>query len=146
VAETDYPACSETYVTLRVYLGETDPDFVTETVGVAPSSTQRAGDRHGRTFIRINGWFLTSQNALASTDSRKHLEWLLDRLEGRASALRELREHGATMDIACFWVSANANGGPLLPAPLLRRLADLEIDVWFDIYFDEGESGTGASV
>lgn len=96
-----------------------------------------SGRSAGRTTVTTNGWFLTSQHALISTDSRKHFEWLLERLEGSVSALRDLRERGATMDIACFWVSTNANGGPALPALLLRRLGDLGIDVWFDIYFDE---------
>jgi hypothetical protein len=39
------------------------------------------------------------------------------------------------MDIACLWDSHAGHGGPTLSPDLLRRLADLGIELWFDIYF-----------
>ena len=132
----EYQTCRETYVTLRVYAAA-DPAHVTRLLGIEPSDTQRAGEQRGRSHISVNGWFLSSRDSVASTDSSMHLEWLLNRIEPSEHVFHELRRSGATIDIACFWVSATGHGGPTLTAKLLGRLAQLSVDVWFDIYFDE---------
>lgn len=38
------------------------------------------------------------------------------------------------MDIACYWVSRSGHGGPTIPPPQMRRLADLNIELGFDFY------------
>lgn len=139
MTEDDYPTCHETYVTLRVYHDSADPDAVSSALGLAPSSTQRVGEQHEsrgvvRTY-RLAGWFYRSEDAVESYDSQKHLNWLCDQLEPHDQQLRALRAEGWRMDIACFWDSHPGHGGPTLSPALLRRLAALEIELWFDVYF-----------
>jgi len=137
--EDDYPTCQETYATLRVYHDTADPNDVSSALGLTPSSTQRVGEQFERRGIirtyRLAGWFYGSKSAVESYDSQKHLHWLCDRLEPLDQQLRALRAAGWRMDIACFWDSSPGHGGPTLSPALLRRLAALEIELWFDVYF-----------
>ena len=41
--------------------------------------------------------------------------------------------------ISCFWGSRCGHGGPTLSARQTRRLADLELELWFDVYFEGDE-------
>lgn len=140
--DDDYATCAETYATLRVY--ELAPQVVTSALGLEPDSTQTRGDamypRAGSPLYRVDGWFMTSRGFVASRDVRRHLDWLLDRLEPCASALRDLRSAGARMDVSCFWASASGHGGPALSPKQSQRLGNLDLEVWFDVYFwDEEE-------
>lgn len=129
--DDDYATCEETYATLRIYPGEVAPERVTERLGLDPSETQRT-TRAGRP---LNGWFLSTEGAVQSRDLRSHLDWLLDRLEGSGAALRELVQAGAKVDVSCYWLSAGGHGGPTLTPRQMARLAELQLDCWFDVYF-----------
>lgn len=133
----DYPTCEETYATLRIYPGEFDPDEVTRRLGIDPTEVQRVGERHGRTTRKTNGWFLRSQDRVESRDARRHIDWLLDQLEPAANALSELRASGAEVDISCYWLSASGHGGPSVSPRQTKRLSALDLDCWFDVYFNE---------
>lgn len=89
----------------------------------------------------LNGWFLTSEDHVDSLDSGRHINWLLDRIEPAATALRELQEKGCEMDISCYWLSRSGHGGPTISVDQMRRLTDLNIELWFDFYgpYDEEE-------
>ncbi|MHC5539745.1 DUF4279 domain-containing protein [Singulisphaera rosea] len=134
----------ETFATFRVYPGEMDPSMITDRLRLQPSSWQRQGElvfssRRPPRPAPINGWFLTSRDQVDSRDSRPHIDWLLDRLTPKAEAVRALQDEGCKMDISCFWLSKLGNGGPELPPAQMRRLADLNIMLWFDFYgpFDD---------
>ncbi|MCA9622299.1 MAG: DUF4279 domain-containing protein [Myxococcales bacterium] len=86
-----------------------------------------------------HGWFLSTEAALASKDTRRHLDWLLDRLEPRAAELAELLANGAEADIFCFWASARGQGGPTLSPPQMRRLASLQLSCSYDCYGPDDE-------
>ena len=135
----DYHTCSETYVTLRVYHDSADPDTVSAALGIEPTESQRAGEPYewrGRTrTYRLSGWFFCSRGRVESYDSAKHLDWLLQYLEPRHEALCVLRSQGWRMDISCLWDSHYGHGGPTLSPDLLRMLATVGIELWFDIYF-----------
>ena len=38
------------------------------------------------------------------------------------------------MDIFCYWLSASGQGGPTLSPDLMRRLAEAELEIGFDVY------------
>lgn len=142
-----YPTCARTYATLCVYPGDVDPDAVTARLGLAPSSWQRRGEASGRPdrpprVATLNGWFLGSRGHVDSRDSRRHVDWLLDRLEPNAEALRALQATGCRMYISCYWLSLSGHGGPTIPPPQMRRLAELDIELWFDFYgpYDDDEN------
>ncbi|WP_165230435.1 DUF4279 domain-containing protein [Aquisphaera insulae] len=139
MSDDEYPTCARTYATLRIYPGEIDPAAITDRLEIEPSSWQRRGElaqRAGRppNVATINGWFLESQGQVESRDSRRHIDWLLDRLVPRAEAIRSLQEKGCRMDISCYWCSRSGHGGPTIPPSQMRRLAELNIELWFDFY------------
>ena len=139
MTEDDYPTCHKTYATLRVYHDTADPDDVSRALGLTPSSTQRVGEQREsrgvfRTY-RLAGWFYCTEDSVESYDSQKHLNWLCDQLEPHGQQLRALRSAGWRMDISCLWDSHPGHGGPSLSPALLQRLATLEIELWFDVYF-----------
>jgi hypothetical protein len=138
--DDEYPTCARTYATLLIYPGDLDPTVVTERLGIEPSSRQRRGEAVRRDDGRpgwvapLNGWFLTTRGRLDSRDSRRHVGWLLDRVEPKAEAVRSLRQAGCRMTVSCFWLSQGGHGGPTVPVDQMRRLADLGIELWFDFY------------
>lgn len=135
----DYPTCEETYVTLRVYHDTAAPESVTAALNLTPSDTQRVGESYERRGVTrtypLSGWFLCSEGHVQSYDAAKHLDWLLQQLEPRQQAIEALRSHGWRMDICCMWDSHAGHGGPTFTPDLLRRLAAVGVELWFDIYF-----------
>lgn len=131
--QDEYATCARTRATLRIY--DVPPDEITAALGIEPDETQRRGElRHGKP-IKLDGWFLSTKAHLESRDVRLHIGWLLDRLQGREQALEALRAKGARTDISCYWLSASGHGGPTVPPALARRLAELGLECWFDVYF-----------
>ena len=133
----DTGSCRETFCTFRLYPGHIAPATVTEQLGIEPSDVQHEGEVRGSRQLKLNGWFLSSRGNVESVDVRRHLDWLLDQLEMAKTPLEELRTSGARMDVSCYWLSAHGQGGPMLSPPQTRRLGDLDLDCWFDIYFAE---------
>lgn len=136
-----YPSCERTYVGFRVY--DLLPSVVTAALGVEPTWARSRGaiipGQGIRTHrYRQDAWCFSSQEAVNSSDTRRHLDWLLDRLEAASTTLQNLREEGAAMEISCYWQSAKGDGGPTLSPIQLRRLGSLDLVIWFDFYcFDE---------
>lgn len=134
----DYATCERTYAALRIYPGDFTPDFVTETLEVNPSRLQKSEEAlPGKT--KLNAWFLSTKGILTSRDSRRHIDWITDQLMGKEDALKSLQEKGVAMDISCFWLSTSGHGGPCLSPEQMRRLAQLNLEIWWDIYFEDTE-------
>jgi hypothetical protein len=87
------------------------------------------------------GWFLSSEGRLESLELTEHLDWLLDRLQPAAAALRALaQEEGVAMRIACIWWAAPESTGFTISAAQISRLAELGVNVDFGISFYPPES------
>ncbi len=133
-----YLTCARTYATLLACPVNTDPETITERLGIEPSMWQRKGasiaDRSSQ-IAEFDGWFLTTKGRLDSRDSRRHIDWLLDQIEGKAAEVRSLQAEGCRMIVSCYWAAASCGGGPMIPAEQMRRLGALDIELWFDIYF-----------
>lgn len=133
----DYESCDETFVTLRVYSTHLSPQEITHYLGIAPSKIiekEETEDTLMPKSIPYNAWFLTSENIINSRDSRRHIDYLADKILPIGDKLKELASRGAEIDISCFWSSKNGQGGPTLSPAQLSKLAKLEIEIWFDIY------------
>ncbi|NWK57778.1 DUF4279 domain-containing protein [Verrucomicrobiaceae bacterium N1E253] len=117
------------------------PTEVTTRLNVEPTRQNVKGEKIAgiRRPARINGWFLSSQNKVESFDSRRHIDWILDQIYERSEELNDMMEQGFCIDITSFWVSKSANGGPTLSPYQMKRLSDLNIEVWWDIYFDDDD-------
>jgi Domain of unknown function (DUF4279) len=136
---TAHPAVTRTWATLRISGDRLDPDNVTTRLGIAPSRSHKAGDRHGeqgRMIWKHGQWSLTSQGVIESTDLELHIEWLLDRIEPMHEKLQEITQQpDVTADIFCFWESESVNAGIDLAPSLMGRVASLRLSLGLDIYF-----------
>lgn len=133
----NYETCSKTYVTLRIYCDNLPPEKLTEYLGIRPSETltkRQKNELRTNKLIERNGWFLTTENLLESKDNRRHIDYLTDKLIPIKDKLKSLIEDGTQVDISCFWQSESGHGGPTLSQQQLSKLADLGIELWFDIY------------
>lgn len=130
----DYPTCASTCATLRIYPGSISPDEITARLHVAPSSTQNAEARPPGVKDCASGWFLTSEDAIASKDVRRHLDWILDQIGDKATVFASLRDDGVCADISCYWLTASGHGGPSLWPRQMAVLAALGLEIWFDFY------------
>jgi hypothetical protein len=139
--DDDYGTCARTYATLLIYPVRTDTEAITQRLGIEPSSWQRRGGpvasslRRPPRVAEIDGWFLTTRGLIESRDSRRHIDWLLDQIEGKAVELRSLLDEGSRICITCYWSAASCGGGPRISPEQMRRLGALNIELWFDIYF-----------
>lgn len=132
----DYPTCDSTYVTLRIYTGDIDPEFVTQILKIQPSDILVKGKvAAGRKSPAIlNGWFLCSEGQVLSKDSRRHIDWLLDQLLGKEEQLRTVSENIKEMYVSCYWSSESGHGGPRISLHQMKGLLNFGLELDHDIY------------
>jgi hypothetical protein len=135
--DDDYATCARTYAALRIFSVHISPAEITEALGVTPTAQQHRGpveNAQGQVVgMRPTAWFLSSEGQVVSKDARRHLDFVLDKLSGRALSLARLVERGARADIVCLWVAATVQAGPTLSPPQCKKLGELGIDCWFDV-------------
>jgi hypothetical protein len=128
--DDEYSTCRATYATLRLYLVDLTPDAVTERLGLRPTESQT----QTRSAKHLHAWFLCSAGQVDSREVRRHIDWILDQITPVVSPFRDLIARGVKADVACCWVSASGHGGPTLSPIQMRRLAELGLECWFDVY------------
>ena len=129
--------CLRTYSTLRIFTAEQAPEAVTEQLAVNPSRVWHRGSNETAVARKHNAWFLTSRGAVDSRDTRRHIDWLLQTLEGQEDFLLRLRGAGGSTDIIGFWHAAGlSEGGPGLELAQMAALAELGVTISWNIYFD----------
>lgn len=132
-----YSTCYETHACFRAYSKSKDPDNITRSLSILPTSVQRIGDHYGKLKLRtikINGWFLESEKKIKSKDSRRHLDYLLRKLYPKRMEILSLQKKGWRMDVSCYWSSRHGQGGPTISPSQMKKLAELNIDLWYDYY------------
>lgn len=141
-----YPTCAYTHAWLRIMSEGLDPDDTTDALGVQPTEIQRAGaprpSRPDRTYTQ-SGWLLSTEGVLTSMDARDHLDWILARLVDCDVAFKQLHSEQHLIDLCVRWDSKSGHGGPTISPVQMQRLAELEIELWFDVYFDDDEEEEG---
>lgn len=115
-------------------LGTTE---ITRTLGLEPNHAKekgaRAADRPDAYVLPATVWSVDS--GLASDDSLDlHISSLLDLLETRADAVRSLAARGCNIEFFTGFASENGQGGVVLDAKLLGRMAALGIDLGLNLY------------
>ena len=142
--DDSYQTCDRTETTLAIY--NINPTLVTKKLGVIPTFSQQKGEpivfRNGNKGIgTINSWLLSSESEVISRDIRRHLDWLLDKIEPAVAQLRELQQHpDVRMAIRCVWWSADGGGGPTLWPEQMRRMAQLNLECTFSFaYYGDDE-------
>jgi hypothetical protein len=126
-----------TWAFLRLEHDTAEPQEVTALLGVAPTSSVRRGQvpvtGAGGPFP-WNVWVLSSEHSVVSKDSLAHIQWLLASVGSHGPELGRLRERGYRMKIHCVWAGRGGYGGPELTPDVMRALADLGIDLYFDVF------------
>jgi Domain of unknown function (DUF4279) len=125
-------------VSLRFLGDDLDLTAVTSALGLKPDVTGQVGEHIGGNpryaIYETNVWVYryTENDTLALTDQ---LSDFIGRLEHRAVAIRELLARpGVTAELFLGFASGNGQGGFMLPASLLARIADPGLDVSLDLY------------
>ena len=139
-SQDDWASCELTYAMLSIYSGDVHPDEVSRRLGLLPQRVTIAGrlvtGSIGRARTeKLNAWFLSSEHSVASRDMRRHLDWLLDRMEEQAAALANLRDYPSmSVRVRCSWWSKGDQAvGPVLSPLQMRRLCalDADLEIWF---------------
>jgi len=141
--DDSYSSCSDTYATLRIFSDDLDPSEITRLLEIEPTESFRKGDRHalGKLQRKTNGWFYSTKEMSSSKDTRRHIDLILARLDGKVVWVKELLSKGCEIDISNYWNSAEGQGGPSLRPEQMLKLGTLGIGIWWDVYFT-GEDET----
>jgi hypothetical protein len=133
--DDDYSTCAETYSTLRVFADEVNPVEITKALGIVPTKSFQKGEPHSNVLFRkTHGWFYSTAQLTPSKDTRRHIDLILEVLNGKGEVIEALRQRGCKLDIMSYWVS-HGQGGPALWSHQMFKLGTLGIEVWWDIYF-----------
>ncbi len=136
--DDSYPTCVETYSTLRVFSDDLAGSEITRILQIQPTKVFQKGElhTHGQLQRKSNGWFYSTKSLSSSRDTRRHIDLILDRLDGKLDAVNALNQERCKVDIVSYWVSTG-QGGPFLTSEQMLKLGTLGISVWWDIYFEE---------
>lgn len=137
VFDDEYPTCKETYATLRVFSQTLMAADITDVLGLLPSESFSKGEAYGNQQLvrRETGWLLTSRESVNSRDTKRHVAWVVEKLMFKGESMQALKKLEAEVDVSCYYLSIG-QGGPSISAELMLELGKLEIDVWWDVYFD----------
>jgi Domain of unknown function (DUF4279) len=135
--DDNFPTCAETFSTLRIFADEVSAAEITDTLGIAPTESFIKGQSYSKGLVRkAHGWFYSTEKLINSKDTRRHIDLILEILEGKGDMLKRLHQRGCKSDIMSYF-SSHGQGGPALWPHQMLKLGKLGIEVWWDIYFDE---------
>jgi len=124
------------YATLRVIGKYIDPTSSTNDLRIVPTKYHKLGDKRGLKGTWPQGyWGISSEVKITSLDLSDHITWLVQLVEPAREALLLLQQNGAKVDVFCFLEMQASSGGPSFEPSLLRRLAELNLELGIDIYF-----------
>jgi Domain of unknown function (DUF4279) len=133
-------AVVRTFASLSIHHAELSARHVTDRLGIEPTTSFEHGDPYVRgTKLRTqSGWDLASDLPDDGGDLERHLRTLVDRLLPLRDIVEDLAVEGYRMKWSCFISEENGQGGFDLSHALVRDLALLPVDVWFDLYVEDG--------
>ena len=81
------------------------PYLVTKLLDLTPTHTVEVG-KPGRTnslgltpIGKVNGWFLSSEEHVKSKDIRRHIDWIIEKLQDSLDGLRTLQEQARCSNV-----------------------------------------------
>jgi hypothetical protein len=138
------PFCISVWVSFCIF--GIDPDIVTKKLGIEPSSQQKiAVPRllpNGKQEIgKINNWILRSRDHVQSRDIRRHLDWVLEKIDPAISELRALQNlPEIKMVMSGSYLSKEEGGGSIAIWPeQMVRMAEANLEFSIDIIFSGKE-------
>jgi len=136
----EYPTCRRTYTTLRVFSAALDSSEISGILGILPSNSYEKGDlpKGTKRPRAYSGWFYSTEGRIETKDFRRHLDWIIDQLRGKEDRVEMLRSKDCKIELMSFWVGVG-QGGPKMEASQMKFLGELNLSIWWDIYFEEDE-------
>ena len=129
--------CLETYANLRIFSDALHPSEISEILGLEATDTiPLNAESKYRVRRETNYWSWNSNTVISSTDNLEHVAAITQRLSGKRAQLDQLRTRGCEIDICCYWVSSG-QGGPFVDRSMLTSLSELDLEIWWDVYFGE---------
>jgi hypothetical protein len=133
-----------TYAEMTIYCPESMlSDDVSDMLQLQPTRKRTKGDiicrPSGRivTTMKKSYWSLCTESLVKSGDMDVHLDWLLNRIVPVKEQIISLQKiPGISMNIRCIWCSGESDTGINLAAEQIKRLAELNLDCSFGLYFD----------
>jgi Domain of unknown function (DUF4279) len=131
-------AVVRTYASLSIHHAELSARHVTDRLGIEPTTSFEHGELYARSKHRTqSGWDLASGLPGEGGDLEHHLRALVDRLLPVRDIAEELAAEGYRMKWSCFISEENGQGGIDLSYALIRDLALVPVDLWFDLYVED---------
>ncbi|MDR9877203.1 DUF4279 domain-containing protein [Pseudomonas allii] len=140
---TDYETCAECFVRLMIYPGDIHPSEISNIMHVQPTQITVIGEKvknsRGVTReVKSSSWFLSSEGNVQSKDLRDHIDWLVREIQPHRESLGLVQQiDGVKITLKCVWFSLLGHSGPVLWPEQMKALADLDLEVSFDVYFVE---------
>jgi hypothetical protein len=130
-------------VSLRI-MGETvDPSKITLLLGIEPDIEYKKGDsktkKHKGKIIQYDnydsGLWCIKSRLDKHCPLQEHLANIIDHIESKKEMLRKLQNEGFEMDFYCgYFFTVGSQSGIVINKDLLKRIADLGINVGIDLY------------
>jgi len=131
--------CLETYATLRIFSRDIHSDEIGRILGIDATKLRPiSSDSKYRHEREHHYWGWSSDSLVQSTNGLDHVGAVIELLRGKEQQLEHLRGTGCDIDLCCYWVSSG-QGGPTLDAFSLGALANLGLEIWWDVYFGNPE-------
>ena len=147
----EYETCNRTSVNLLVYTGEESADMVNSLTGVTATIIRKKGEvielSSGRSRVTpLNAWFLLSEDNVDSKDMRRHLDWMIEKINSFNIKLNELKSNGYEVRLECIWWSKYNTGGPTVYSRQLSIIGDFGLDLEFEFAYYGDEDNDNVSV
>lgn len=109
--QDDYPSCVETYATLRLFADSIDPSEISAALNIEATRSSRKGEPISPGVHRPRPqhmWLLSTKGFVDSRDTRRHVDWLLDKLDPAASAFITLKRRGV-VSVRARWAACSVD-------------------------------------
>jgi hypothetical protein len=137
-----YGTCALCRATLRIYSDTTSAEEISLFLNLKPTRTSRRHKPSNRDPFPnsesevLYGWFLSTRSIVQSFDLRDHLDWIIAALAPRRDRLLALQKNShIRMTVCAIWWSKYGGGGPAIWPSQMKALADLNLELGFDVSF-----------
>lgn len=116
------------------------PTDISKILEIEPSLSHRKGDENisakgKRIGVHLNGIWLLETTRTFAKNADEHIDFLYQKLKGKRKEIKTLIASGYCAEIICGWFASGENTAPCLNVQSIKKLAELEVEFWFDVYF-----------